>query len=93
MTEQLWKTVEPEEGAEAVFAAVHLVRWQSDWPTPTVLFDRVDMSEVEVISRAEYKRLKERDEMLSALNAAGVDNWSGYSHAFEILDQWKKEDV
>lgn len=35
----------------------------------------------------EYERLVERDEFLSALEAAGVDNWEGYSEAFRILEE------
>ena len=37
--------------------------------------------------------LNERSLMLTALESAGVDNWQGYSHAFEILDEWKEEDA
>lgn len=37
------------------------------------------------ISRSEYEELLEAEEMLFALQAAGVDNWEGYSHALEIL--------
>ena len=35
----------------------------------------------------EIKALQERDKFLIALEAAGVDNWSGYSYAFEILEE------
>jgi hypothetical protein len=35
---------------------------------------------------AEYRRLKERDEELSALEAYGVDNWDGYGEALRSLD-------
>lgn len=31
----------------------------------------------------ELKRLKERDDILSSLEAAGVDNWEGYCEAME----------
>jgi hypothetical protein len=30
-------------------------------------------------------KLKKRDEILSALEQAGVDNWEGYSEAMDIL--------
>ena len=30
-----------------------------------------------VITRKEYRRLVDRDEELAAMEAAGVDNWSG----------------
>ena len=36
--------------------------------------------------RAEVAKLRERDEWLSALEAAGVDNWSGYDHAISLQD-------
>ena len=37
----------------------------------------------------QIKELEERDKFLSALEAAGVDNWEGYSHAHEILEENK----
>lgn len=36
--------------------------------------------------RAELEKLRERDEWLSALEAAGVDNWSGMDHAISLRD-------
>lgn len=33
-----------------------------------------------------YKKLLEDSEFLDALRAAGVDNWEGYSYAFELLE-------
>lgn len=33
----------------------------------------------------QYNELKTRSARLDALEAAGVDNWSGYDHAMEIL--------
>lgn len=38
------------------------------------------------ISKEEYDRLIERDNWLNCLEAAGVDNWSGYDYAKEILN-------
>ncbi len=35
--------------------------------------------------------LKERELFLLALESAGVDNWTGYSYAFEILEAWEAE--
>lgn len=35
------------------------------------------------ISKEEYEELKERNSFLERLEAAGVDNWEGYSYAFE----------
>ncbi len=37
------------------------------------------------ISRKEYQHLLSRIEKLEALEAAGVDNWAGYSEAMEML--------
>lgn len=39
-----------------------------------------------LLSVEEYTRLLERDEFLSALEAAGVDNWEGYDAAIRILN-------
>ena len=35
---------------------------------------------------------KERESFLLALEATGVDNWSGYDYAHDLLKKWKKED-
>jgi hypothetical protein len=37
------------------------------------------------IPTAELESLREDAAKLRALEAAGVDNWSGYDHAMEIL--------
>lgn len=50
-----------------------------------------DGSGLTLISTAEYERLVERDDFLTALEAAGVDNWEGYSAAYRILrgeEEW-----
>lgn len=39
-----------------------------------------------VLSEAEYEQLVERDDFLTTLEAAGVDNWEGYSEAFRVLE-------
>lgn len=36
---------------------------------------------------AELEKLRERDAWLSALEAAGVDNWSGMEHAISLRDE------
>jgi hypothetical protein len=41
------------------------------------------MSEV-TISKDEYDRLLDADQLLDALYAAGVDNWDGWDYALEI---------
>lgn len=38
------------------------------------------------ISKAEYEALLDDQRLLTALEQAGVDNWEGYSHAMEILE-------
>lgn len=43
--------------------------------------------------QAEMVRQSDKLQFLSALESAGVDNWQGYSHAYEILDEWKEEDA
>lgn len=37
------------------------------------------------ISQEEFDRLSKADATLSALEAAGVDNWEGYSEAMQSL--------
>lgn len=39
------------------------------------------------ITEKEYNKLKESDRILRALEAAGVDNWEGYSSAFQDEDE------
>ena len=41
-----------------------------------------------LISKAEYDKLRADQDMLHALQEAGVDNWDGYSEALEILKSW-----
>jgi hypothetical protein len=43
------------------------------------------------ISLEEYAYLCERDEWLSALEDAGVDNWEGYDFARELLRESQKK--
>ncbi len=43
------------------------------------------------ISHADYLRLVEADEFLTALYAAGVDNWEGYSEAVNIFQENDEE--
>lgn len=47
------------------------------------------MSESETITilKAHYQELVEDSRFLKALQAAGVDNWEGYSYAFDYLDE------
>jgi hypothetical protein len=45
----------------------------------------VAMEETVTISKKEYESLLEDSEKLSALEAAGVDNWEGYDNAMEMM--------
>ena len=51
------------------------------------------MSETKVvtITADQYEQLLEDSSRLSALRAAGVDNWDGYDYAMEILREWEEE--
>lgn len=39
------------------------------------------------ITKKEYDQLIKDSEFLNALRAAGVDNWNGYSMAYDILEE------
>jgi hypothetical protein len=39
------------------------------------------------IKKSEYEELLERDAFLSCLEAAGVDNWEGYSIASDMMEE------
>lgn len=39
-----------------------------------------------------YDKLQERNQFLCALEAAGVNNWEGFSVAHEMIEEWDKED-
>lgn len=43
------------------------------------------------ISADQYEQLLEDSSWLSALRAAGVDNWEGYDYAMELLREWEEE--
>jgi hypothetical protein len=45
------------------------------------------------ISEKEYLKLKERSAWLGYLEAAGVDNWDGYSYAYDIKLEAEGKDV
>ena len=44
------------------------------------------MKEEVTISRDEYDELIQALELLNCLEACGVDNWSGYSDACEMME-------
>jgi hypothetical protein len=48
-------------------------------------------TETVTITQKEYDYLVERDEWLEALEQTGVDNWSGWDCARELLNEWKAE--
>lgn len=57
-------------------------------------FDRVDKElrqlmgrETVVIPWSEYRELLKDKEFLSCLQAAGVDNWQGYSDAQDMMEE------
>jgi phage pi2 protein 07 len=39
-----------------------------------------------VITKKEYQELKRESDWLACLEAAGVDNWSGYDYAISLRD-------
>jgi hypothetical protein len=39
------------------------------------------------IPKKEYERLRERDDWLQCLEAAGVDNWDGFDYAIEMREE------
>ena len=45
------------------------------------------------ILKTEYDQLLERDRILTALEAAGVDNWEGYSEALRDKPDETYEDI
>ena len=49
------------------------------------------MEETITISREEYEKLSACRDKLYALEAAGVDNWEGYSYALEIMGDDENE--
>ncbi len=46
-----------------------------------------------LVSKKRYQELIDAETKLMALEAAGVDNWSGYDEIFDIMEEWKKEGV
>ena len=47
--------------------------------------------DIVTITQEEYDELIKDCRFLNALQAAGVDNWSGYGKAFDILKEWDEE--
>lgn len=51
-----------------------------------LLLSSINQPETVKILKTDYDELLKDQEFLRALEAAGVDNWSGYSYAFELLE-------
>ena len=49
-------------------------------------------NELAIKAEKELDYLNEKDRFLSALEAAGVDNWGGYEIAYDILKEWNGEE-
>lgn len=49
------------------------------------------MEDFVAISYSEYERFLKIEAFLEALEAAGVDNWSGYEDALEIFEEEEGE--
>lgn len=45
------------------------------------------MEETVTISKAEYEQLLKDADFLACLEACGVDNWGGYSDAYEMHEE------
>lgn len=54
--------------------------------TPIWCDDDFEVSETAMITLDKLEEYKKAEKILSALNAAGVDNWEGYDYAMEILE-------
>jgi len=57
----------------------------------TVDYSSGIMKNVVTMSLERYRILVEAEETLSALQAAGVDDWDGYDNAQNILEDWQNE--
>ncbi len=47
-----------------------------------------DNEEMITIPKKEYDELVHASNFLTCLESAGVDNWSGYSYAQEMMDEY-----
>ncbi|UVD36587.1 hypothetical protein RCXUPER_169 [Rhodobacter phage RcXuper] len=71
-----------------------MAKWKVPDEVPGTEYFGTDGGEDTVtISRAELDKLRADSEMLAALEAAGVDNWEGYSIACrEVMGDEEDED-
>ena len=66
--------------------------WCLDWSMVEEITEGKLMSVKMVeITEEDFDRLQERDDFLSALECAGVDNWDGFNEAHEILREWRED--
>ncbi len=42
------------------------------------------------IPQKRYKQLLDAEDMLSALEKSGVDNWEWYGEAMDLLESWRE---
>ncbi|NUR64373.1 MAG: hypothetical protein HOQ47_01320, partial [Streptomyces sp.] len=75
----------PDMGKAAIAAAWREGRLGAAVP-PALAPAAGDGEDVEKL-RKRLAELEQRDEWLSCLEAAGVDNWSGYEHAISLRDE------
>lgn len=76
---------------DVIYSSVMESKYRSAVKTVQMMRNELDAVEKWIAElEAENKRLKEREELLDALEAAGVDNWEGYSYAIEELKGGEK---
>jgi hypothetical protein len=51
------------------------------------MIERRELMEVITIPRSEYEKLLRDSELLSCLEACGVDNWSGWDMAMQMFSE------
>lgn len=70
-----------------------MAKWGMSAGVPGTEYFGTDGGEDTVtISRAELEKLRADSAMLAALEAAGVDNWEGYSEACRTVSDDEDED-
>ena len=71
----LYKAIEPDDGAMAIFAAVHLLRWEREWGEPKLLF--VEAEPADLLKDERVKALlKAADFAQRTMNDYGnATNW------------------
>jgi hypothetical protein len=49
------------------------------------------LSKVVIVKSGRFNDLCESEQWLTALESAGVDNWSGYEYAQELIQEWDSQ--